>query len=85
MSDVGAQGQYRNPLHGVAIVGAFNTPQAKRLDGHTSASVTMLAIQGALADAGLSYRDVDGWSVTSTGLRPTETGYWVFAPPRLRP
>jgi acetyl-CoA acetyltransferase len=53
-----------NPLHGIAIVGAHNTPQARRLEGHTSESVTALAIRGALDDAGLTFADVDGYSVT---------------------
>src|SRR3954464_15845495 len=66
MNHVASGSRHRNPLHGVAIVGAFNTAQAKRLDGHTSASVTMMAIQGALDDAGLTYDDVDGLSITPT-------------------
>lgn len=66
MTDVGFEARFHNPLHRVAIVGVHNTPQAKRLDGHTSASVTMMAIRGALDDAGLSYSDVDGLSVTPT-------------------
>jgi acetyl-CoA acetyltransferase len=81
MTLVGSQGHYRNPLHGVAIVGAFNTPQAKRLDGHSSASVTMLAIQGALDDAGLSYADVDGLSVTPTDpsrIQKDESLDWAY-------
>ena len=39
-------------LHRVAIVGAYNTAQARRLDGETSFSVTLDAVRGALADAG---------------------------------
>lgn len=66
MVDVGFEGRFQNPLHRVAIVGAYNTPQAKRLDGHTSSSVTMMAIRGAIDDAGLSYSDVDGLSVSPT-------------------
>jgi len=66
MTDAGGQRRLHNPLHGVAIVGVYNTPQAKRLDGHTSASVTAMAIRGALDDAGLQYSDVDGLSVTPT-------------------
>ena len=66
MTDAGFERRSHNPLHRIAIVGAYNTPQAKRLDGHTSASVTMMAIRGALDDAGLSYADVDGLSITPT-------------------
>ncbi|MEO8698367.1 MAG: thiolase family protein [Acidimicrobiales bacterium] len=81
MTDVASESPHRNPLHRVAIVGAFNTPQAKRLDGHTSASVTMMAIQGALDDAGLSYRDVDGLSVTPTDpsrIQKDESLDWAY-------
>jgi acetyl-CoA acetyltransferase len=45
------------------IVGAFNTRQARRLDGETSHTVTLGAVRGALADAGLDIRDVDGLNV----------------------
>jgi acetyl-CoA acetyltransferase len=72
---------FRNPLHHVAIVGAYNTPQAKRLEGHTSASVTMMAIRGALEDAGLSYSDVDGLSVSPTDpsrLQKDESLDWAY-------
>ena len=74
-------GRYRNPLHGVAIAGVYNTPQAKRLDGHTSASVTMMAIRGALDDAGLDYSDVDGLSVSPTDpsrLQKDESLDWAY-------
>lgn len=45
------------------IVGAFNTKQARVLPGETSYSITLKAIQGALADAGLELSDVDGLNV----------------------
>ncbi|GAA1838598.1 thiolase family protein [Pseudonocardia ailaonensis] len=45
------------------IVGAFNTKQARVLPGETSSSITLKAIQGALADAGLELSDVDGLNV----------------------
>ncbi|MGA4541883.1 thiolase family protein [Uniformispora flossi] len=51
-------------LHGVAVVGAFNTPQARTLPGRTSASVTLEAAKGALAQAGLAMADVDGFNIT---------------------
>jgi acetyl-CoA acetyltransferase len=47
------------------IVGAFNTRQARVLTGETSATVTMAAIQGSLADAGLDPSSVDGLNVSS--------------------
>ena len=45
------------------IVGAFNTKQARVLPDETSYTITLKAIQGALADAGLSLSDVDGLNV----------------------
>jgi acetyl-CoA acetyltransferase len=45
-----------------AIVGVHNTQQARRLEGWTSQALAVSAIQGALADAGLTLDDVDGLS-----------------------
>ncbi|GAB7004769.1 thiolase family protein [Nocardioides sp. AN3] len=45
------------------IVGAFNTRQARRLEGQTSDTVTIAAIRGALGQAGLSVRDVTGVNI----------------------
>jgi len=45
------------------VVGAYNTPQARVLEGETSASVTLSAIMGALDNAGLTLADVDGLTV----------------------
>jgi acetyl-CoA acetyltransferase len=45
------------------IVGAFNTRQARKLEGETSHTVTLAAVLGALADAGLTVEDVDGLNV----------------------
>jgi acetyl-CoA acetyltransferase len=55
----------RTPLHQVAIAGAFNSRQARVLEGETSLTVTMEAVRGALADAGLVPTDVDGISIVS--------------------
>jgi acetyl-CoA acetyltransferase len=49
-----------HPLHDVAIVGVFNTEQARVLEGHDSRSITFAAGMGALADAGLGPREIDG-------------------------
>jgi acetyl-CoA acetyltransferase len=54
----------KHPFHGVAVVGAFNTVQARTLPDHTSRTITLDAIRGALADAGLSIKDLDGVNVT---------------------
>lgn len=45
------------------IVGAYNTEQARSLPGETSDTITLKAILGALADAGLAVSDVDGLNV----------------------
>ncbi|WGY00374.1 thiolase family protein [Nocardioides sp. QY071] len=45
------------------IVGAFNTRQARVLEGETSHRVTLAAIKGALADAGLERSEVDGLNI----------------------
>lgn len=43
-----------------AIVGVYNTRQARRLEGSTTATLTAEAALGALRDAGLTLDDVDG-------------------------
>jgi acetyl-CoA acetyltransferase len=45
-----------------AIVGIYNTPQARRLEGTTSRKLISHATLGALDDAGLTLADVDGIS-----------------------
>ena len=50
----------RHPFHEVVISGVYNTQQARVLEGHDSRSITFDAALGALADAGVSVRDVDG-------------------------
>lgn len=45
------------------VVGAFNTRQARRLEGETSDTVTAAAIRGALADAGLGIDEVTGVNI----------------------
>jgi acetyl-CoA acetyltransferase len=58
----------RNPLHEVAIVGAYNTRQARVLEQPETA-VLVDAMRGALRSAGLSFADVDGINVTSSVRR----------------
>jgi acetyl-CoA acetyltransferase len=50
----------RHPLHDVAIVGIYNTHQARMLPGETSLSISIDAAKGAMADAGLDPADIDG-------------------------
>lgn len=56
----------RNPLHDVAIVGAYNTRQAKVLAGERELDVLLDAMRGALGLAGLEFEDVDGVNVSSS-------------------
>lgn len=45
------------------IVGVYQTKQARQLEGETSVSLTRETVSGALADAGLSLADVDGFNI----------------------
>lgn len=58
-----------HPYRDVAVAGVFNTVQARRLPDHTSVSVTVEAIHGALADAGLGLDDVDGVSAADLSAK----------------
>jgi acetyl-CoA acetyltransferase len=49
-----------HPYHDVAITGVFNTEQARVLEGEDSMSISFKGALGALDDAGLAIRDVDG-------------------------
>ena len=48
-----------HPFRDVVIAGVHNTTQARRLDGHTSATIAIEGALGALADAGIAVHDVD--------------------------
>lgn len=56
------------------IVGLHVTKQAKTLPGRTSSDLTIEAVLGALADAGLSPRDVDGAAVSCPWAPPIDNG-----------
>ena len=58
----------KHPLHEVAIVGAYNTKQARVLEGHTQDTITLEAIRGALKDADLKPSDIDGVTVRGGAL-----------------
>jgi acetyl-CoA acetyltransferase len=49
-----------HPFSGVAIAGVSNTVQARALPDHDSTSIAVAGALGALEDAGVSPRDVDG-------------------------
>ncbi|MEE8310972.1 MAG: thiolase family protein [Candidatus Binatia bacterium] len=58
----------RTPLHDVAIVGAYNTRQARRLE-IPETDVLIDAMRGALDSAGMTFADVDGLNVSSSVRR----------------
>jgi len=49
-----------HPYHNVAIVAVHNTRQARTLEDHTSVSIALEAVAGALAEAGVPADAVDG-------------------------
>ena len=65
-----------SPLHQVAIVGAYNTKVARHLEGETSLSVTVDAMRGALADAGIEGSEVDGVNVVAS-MEPAASTHFV--------
>ncbi len=73
----------RNPLHDVAIVTAYNTRQATRLEGEDDLSVVLDAVRGTLAAAGLGPADVDGLNVSSHlwGMNPREATHLLGGRP----
>ncbi len=68
----------RHPLHNVAIAGYYNTKQARFLHDHTSQSLTMDAIRGVLNDAGLTIRDIDGLTVSMSGVGGQNASQMVY-------
>ncbi|NWG52167.1 MAG: thiolase family protein [Hydrogenophilaceae bacterium] len=62
-----------------AIVGLYVTKQARRLEGRTELDLLMEAADGALADAALDARDVDGAAIAwpGPGGVPNEVGSWA--------
>lgn len=63
----------------VAIAGVHLTKQARSLPDRSSFDVCHEAVTGALADAGLTAADVDGWAVDWPGPsgQPYESGSWA--------
>lgn len=73
----------RGPYPDVAIVGAYNTVQAKRIPNMTEAELVLDAIHGALADAGLTPAAVDGVNVSTwvSQLNPRSVVQWFGGRP----
>jgi acetyl-CoA acetyltransferase len=75
----------RNPLHDVAIVGAYNTRQARVLEGVREIDLLLEAIHGALGrSGGLSLDDVDGLNVRGSvsQLHAREAAHLLGGRPR---
>ena len=73
----------QSPYRGVAIVGAYNTRQARKLDGTTEADLVLDAVRGTLAAAGLRPGDVDGLNLSTwvTRLNPRMAALWFGGQP----
>ena len=52
-----------------AVVGVYNTRQARKLEGETPTSLLYDAVHGALADAGVTADDIDGINAGGQGGR----------------
>jgi acetyl-CoA acetyltransferase len=65
-----------NPLHGIAIVGAYNTKQARKLDVPET-ELLLDAMRGAVRSAGLTLADIDGIHCSTRAWRPRETALWL--------
>ena len=73
----------RSPYRGVAIVGAYNTKQAKQLSEITEADLVLDAIRGTLDAAGLAPTDVDGLNVSTwvTRMHARDAAQWFGGRP----
>jgi acetyl-CoA acetyltransferase len=62
------------------IVGVYQTRQARTLPGRTSQDLVIEAVKGAIADAGLKPRDVDGAAVDwpGPGGAPRDAENWAM-------
>lgn len=81
----------QHPYRDVAIVGQYNTRQARRIEGATMRSLVTEAILGACADAGLDVTELDGLvgqgvgEVTyDLGLGPVTQVYGTQGIPTIR-
>ena len=72
----------RGPYPDVAIVGAYNTVQAKKI-AMTETELVLDAIRGALADSGMKPSDVDGVNVSTwvSRLNPRSVVQWFGGRP----
>lgn len=70
-------------FRGVAIVGAYNTKQARRLEGVTEIQLVHDAVRGTLDSAGVRPEDVDGLNVSTwvSQLHPRQIPQWFGGRP----
>ena len=73
----------KTPYDRVAIVGAYNTEQARQLVDWNEIDLVHSAVRGALDDAGLSPDDVDGANVSGwvSKLNPRTVAQWFGGRP----
>ena len=62
------------------IVGVYQTKQARSLPGRTSQDLVIEAVKGAIADAGLDRRDIDGAAIDwpGPGGAPRDAENWAM-------
>ncbi|MBW2359319.1 MAG: thiolase family protein [Deltaproteobacteria bacterium] len=72
-----------SPFRGVAIVGAYDTRQARQLPGMTEAELVLDAVRGTLDAAGLAPTDVDGLNVSTwvTQISSRDVAQWFGGRP----
>ena len=63
-------------LAGARIAGVYTTEQARSLPDRTGFSVALEALNGALADAGMTIDEIDGFSSSVSGWPPND-GHWA--------
>lgn len=63
-----------------AIVGVYQTKQARTLPGRTSQDIVIEAVKGAIADAGLQPHEVDGAAIDwpGPGGAPGDSANWAM-------
>jgi len=73
----------KSPYRGVAVVGAYDTKQARKLPATTEHELVLDAIRGTLDAAGLAPADVDGLNVSTwvSALNPRAVAQWFGGRP----
>ncbi|HKK53272.1 MAG TPA: thiolase family protein, partial [Myxococcota bacterium] len=73
----------KSPYRGVAVVGAYDTRQARRLPDTTELELVLDAIRGTLDSAGIPASAVDGLNVSTwvSSLNPRAVAQWFGGRP----